>query len=260
MPSSVGRTRGNSRAGSMREKGGKLLGPGGQQDIALCFGEKLRRVHGRLEHHASCREGTFGPQQPVVFDLAPFCTPPQCFWWHPLRRGWVASTHRSAPCTRAAISSGVNRPQCTVMPAKLPCSSLPSGVATLTRTSAPSWASSLGKNAALGGAAEDDCFHPRYPLGVTIRPLSCFVSALPMKTVVNISTGGMFQLGQRQGRGGSGPPARCSAPSRRRSGAVCRVPAGCGPLFQGSPAAPWRRGCTARCRNRPWLPLPAAAG
>ena len=53
----------------------------------------------------------------------------------------VASTHRSAPCTRAAISSGVNRPQCTVMPAKLPCSSLPSGVATLTRTSAPSWAS-----------------------------------------------------------------------------------------------------------------------
>lgn len=53
-------------------KGGKLLGPGGQQDIALCFGEKLRRVHGRLEHHASCREGAFGPQQPVVFDLRRF--------------------------------------------------------------------------------------------------------------------------------------------------------------------------------------------
>ena len=49
--------------------------------------------------------------------------------------------HRAAPCKRAVISSGVSRPHCTVMPSALPCSSAPSGVATLTSTSAPSAAS-----------------------------------------------------------------------------------------------------------------------
>lgn len=45
-----------------------------------------------------------------------------------------------------------------------------------------------GKLPPLGGAAENDDVHRRYPLGVTIRPFSARVAALPTKTVVNIST------------------------------------------------------------------------
>ena len=46
----------------------------------------------------------------------------------------------------------------------------------------------FGERAALGGTAEHDRSHRLYPRGVTIRPASSRVAALPMKTVVNIST------------------------------------------------------------------------
>ena len=45
-----------------------------------------------------------------------------------------------------------------------------------------------GEHPPLGSAAENHCLHLRYPRGVTILPPSCFVAALPMYTVVNIST------------------------------------------------------------------------
>ena len=45
-----------------------------------------------------------------------------------------------------------------------------------------------GEHSPLGCAAENHCLHLRYPRGVTILPPSCFVAALPMYTVVNIST------------------------------------------------------------------------
>ena len=59
----------------------------------------------------------------------------------------VGSLHKGA-----AISSGVNRPQCTVMPAKLPCSSLPSGGGHAHQNVRPKLGQLPGKNAALGGA------------------------------------------------------------------------------------------------------------
>ena len=46
-----------------------------------------------------------------------------------------------------------------------------------------------GEHSPLGCAAENHCLHLWYPRGVTILPPSCFVAALPMYTVVNISTG-----------------------------------------------------------------------
>ena len=48
---------------------------------------------------------------------------------------------RAASPKSAAISSGRSRPHWTVTPGALPCSSCPSGVATLTVTSMPSAAS-----------------------------------------------------------------------------------------------------------------------
>ena len=45
-----------------------------------------------------------------------------------------------------------------------------------------------GEHPPLGRAAENHRLHLWYPRGVTILSPSCFVAALPMYTVVNIST------------------------------------------------------------------------
>ena len=55
----------------------------------------------------------------------------------------MASTHRAAPASRAAISPASIRPVWTVRPGAAPCSAAPYPVATQTVTAAPSAASRL---------------------------------------------------------------------------------------------------------------------
>ena len=169
-------------------KGRQLLGPGGQQDIALRLGQKIRHMCRRLEHHAPGRQGTRCPQQPVIFhpggaagcaDVAGgvhcigvggvYAQVGSLHKGGHLVRGQPAAVHRDAG--KAALFLAAQRGGHAHQNVRPKLGQLP------------------GKNAALGGAAEHHCPHTRYPRGVTMRPCSTRVLRLPMYTVVNISTG-----------------------------------------------------------------------
>ena len=140
MPSRVGRTRGKSRAGSSTAKAESSLAPVASRTFPCVRARNPAAWAAEANTMLPAGSGLSGRSRrrysvPAVLQAA------RMFRVASTAYGWVASTQRSAPCSRAVISSGVSRPQWTVMPDLSPCSSAPSGVATLTSTSAPSAAS-----------------------------------------------------------------------------------------------------------------------
>ncbi len=172
----------------MPEKAVQLLGPGGQQEIAAGVCKKLCRVCGRLKDHAPRRKRAFGPQQAVVFDAGGFTRRPDVFGGvHRIGMGGVHAEggplqqgghflRRQPPAVdrdtlQTALLFGSQRGRYA------------------DEDFGPLRGQLAGEQTALGGAAEHDDLHARYPRGVTICPPNCRVAVLPMKTVVNISTG-----------------------------------------------------------------------
>ena len=174
-----------------RRKGGKLFRAGGQQHIAAAPGQKCSRVGGGGKHHAPGRQGAFFPQQPVILHPGHgTCSPDVFCGVHRVGVGGVyaqgsalqkgghflgsqpTAVHGDAVrfalflCTQRGGNTDQNlRSQRRQLPGEYP---------------------------PLGSAAENHCLHLRYPRGVTILLPSCFVAALPMYTVVNISTVVLF--------------------------------------------------------------------
>ena len=170
-----------------RRKGSKLLCTGGQQHIATASGQKRGGVGGGGKHHAPGRQRAFFPQQPVVLHPGSGTRCPDVFGG--VHRVGVGGVHaqgsalqksghflRGQPtavhgdAVRFALLLCAQRGGYADQNLRAQCRQLP------------------GEHPPLGSAAENHRLHLRYPRGVTILPPSCFVAALPMYTVVNIST------------------------------------------------------------------------
>ena len=162
-----------------------------------------------------------------------------CSWWHPLHKGgWHPHRDQLPPAMPPCIRlqpPGVHRDArhfALLLGPQRRCHAHRYRNAKLCQL--------FGEAAALGGAAEHDRLHLRYPRGVTIRPERARVLLLPIYTVVNISTG-VFSSSASVSTGRSGPRGQCCAQGRRRYHPPCRLRAGCALPFAGSPACPWRK-------------------
>ena len=169
-------------------KGGKLFGPGGQQDIPGGFGQKGGGVGRTGKGHASGGQRALGAQQAVVF--------------HPgggaggtdvpggIHRVGVGGIHAQIHAMQQGGHLLRGQPPAVDGDAGSFALFLgPQRGGHADQYLGPQCGQLLRKHTALGGAAEYHGPHARYPRGVTIRPLSWRVWALPTNTVVNISTG-----------------------------------------------------------------------
>ena len=227
----------------------QLFGPGGQQKVSFLLRQRLRRLPCAPEDKTALRQGAGRAEEAEIPDPRRLCRRPDVLRrLHCVGVGGVDAEGSALQESGHLIGQEPSAPDGDAGGAPLLFLPQRGGYADgdfKTKLCQPT-----GKLPPLGGTAEQDHSHRRYPRGVTIRPLSARVAALPTKTVVNIST----SVSRSWLRGRSCfpvPPGRCSAPSRRGYQGPCRGPAGCPRPGAGSRGGPWRRDCTAPARNRP---------
>ena len=160
-------------------KNGQLLGTGGQQDIALGTGQISGGLRSRFKHGAALRQGALRPQQAAVFH-ARLC---RC------GADVLCGVHR-------VRVGGVDAQVCSCQQRRHGVRLQPPGVHGDARHLALFLGTQRGRHAddhlgtqpgqppgkaaSLGGAAEHDRLHRRYPRGVTIHPAMALVLLLPM--------------------------------------------------------------------------------